>query len=473
MVGTTRGGPKVVVIGGGLAGITAALELVRRGATVTLIEAKQRLGGRVGSFAAPSGTATEDEAIDYCQHVGMGCCAHLQQLIQELGQTNDWSVHKQLHFFGPTGRYQRLAAWPWVPAPLHLSGWLWKWPQLTLRDRLSVARCLWRMRQLPLDDRTAGILAWQWLQQHGQTENALQHFWSTIVVSALGEELSRVSLAAVAKVLQDGFMRSRDAFHLWVPQRPLGELFGTRAHAHLERLGVYFRMGTAADEIRHISSEELQVETTGGCFSAEAVVLAIPWHQLTRLRYSPELATVAHMAQNAARLQASPITGVHTWWDRAWLEQPHAAIVGRLCQWVFPKPQGAGGHVSAPVSDSADTWLTGIYYQIVISASRDLRGLPPGELRELLQADLVEVFPQVRQARLLACKRVTDPQAVFSVSPEAHACRPATDVHPRLAVAGDWTRTGWPATMEGAIISGLAAAAHVLQATAQPRYAME
>ncbi len=449
-----------LIVGGGLAGIAAAIKLAECGVRVTLCESRQRLGGRTGSFAIRDSSGVEIETLDYCQHVGMGCCNNLKELIALLGQEHEWHAHRQLHFFGPQGDYQLLNAWPLLPAPLHLTGWLLKWPQLTIRDRLSVARGLLAIRKLPLDHQTASQSALAWLQAKGQTPPAIEHFWSTIIVSALGEELARVSLAGVAKVLQDGFLNRRDSFHLLVPQRPLGELFGTLATERLQRLGVQICVGAAVNSLKQLPSGRMRVTMAQGSHEADAVIVAVPWHQLSRIEFVENIGGLQDIAASASQLQSSSITGVHTWWDRAWLDVPHAAIVGRLAQWVFPKPNselrdpnGATNHLPKG--------LKNVYYQIVISGSRSLRGIEASQLASIIHDDLAHVFPAVRDSRLLACKPVTDPQAVFSMTPESHQFRPAIAVGPRVALAGDWTQTGWPATMEGAILSGFAAAEHV------------
>ncbi|MEM7557965.1 MAG: FAD-dependent oxidoreductase, partial [Planctomycetota bacterium] len=233
----------VAIIGGGLAGIAAALRLAKSGLSVQLIEAKSRLGGRTGSFSS-SGSGGSGKTIDYCQHVAMKCNTAMLELIAELGQDEDWRPQETLHFYGPDGKYSPLSQLP-LPAPLHIGHWLWRWPGLSLRDRLAIARGMLKIYRLNLSSANLDqISGYDWLKQVGQTQNAIERFWATIIVSALGEECHRVSLAAVAKVLQDGFMKRRDAFHLLVPERPLDKLLNVQARDKLVNLGVDCHMSS-------------------------------------------------------------------------------------------------------------------------------------------------------------------------------------------------------------------------------------
>lgn len=451
--GSSTQPPHTLVIGGGLAGISAALWLGRHGKPVTLVESKRRLGGRAGSFAVSNPEKSDEEqVVDYCQHVGMGCCTSLKQLISWLDQEEHWDEHSQLHFYGPTGNYQRLSALPLLPAPLHLASWLVRWPGLSWRDRISVARGLLKIGGLRINGELDQLVALDWLREHGQSSRAIQHFWSTIVVSALGEETSKVSMAAVCKVLQDGFMKNRSSFHLLVPNRSLNFLFNEGAALQLRQLGVQV---LCSQKVESVSSEHdrFRVRFNNDMhLMCDAVVLAVPWHQLPHIQLpSPDICST-NGAPIAPKLNASPITGIHTWWDRAWLPTPHAAIVGRLCQWVFEKPSNAASEAARDDSERH-------YYQIVVSASHNLTARDAGDLGQRIEEDLHQVFPLSRDARLLKYKAVTDPQAVFSITPGLNAERPETQTSVRgLYLAGDWTNTGWPATMEGAIRSGFAAA---------------
>ncbi len=480
-----------IVVGGGLAGIATALALAKQGVKVQLLEARRRLGGRTGSFTqslsekgsdplrrgqklnendpppkgqTPFRTGSQpdsNETVDYCQHVGMGCCTNLRQLIDWLGQREQWETHRSLHFYGPDGNYQRLASLPLLPAPLHLTGWLMRWPGLKTADRFAVARGMLAIRKLAIDQKTDTQAAEPWLVSHYQTQAAIDHFWRTIIVSALGEELSQVNLSAVAKVLQDGFLNHRDAFHLLVPKRPLGELFGTLAEQKLGEVGVNVQLQTRVQRLVQHSEHSFSIDTEQfGILTPDAIVLAVPWFRIRGLVEATSSVLMANIAQAAAKITESPISGIHTWWDRPWLDTPHAAIVGRLCQWVFPK------HDCQSTVKANDGEY---YYQIVVSASRQLPRGDSAELMRQVQQDLAFVFPKVRNATMLRMQVVTDPLAVFSVGVKSSELRPKTEVAgSNVWLAGDWIQTGWPATMEGAILSGWTAAEKILASWGTP-----
>jgi squalene-associated FAD-dependent desaturase len=449
----------VIVVGGGLAGIAASLALRRRGFAVQLIEARRRLGGRVGSFVDP----VTEASVDYCQHVAMGCCKGFRQLIQWLDQEEHWEVHRQLHFYGPQGQYQRLSGIPVLPAPFHLAGWLLKWPGLTLSDRITIARGMLAIRAIQINSNSDDLIADTWLRKIRQSAGAIENFWRTIIVSALGEELHRVSLSAMAKVLQDGFLNDRQAYQLWIPKLPLGQLFGAMTETVLAARGVQTLLGTKVRCITSGDNEKVTVELSNqDHLQADALVIAVPWFRIAGLIPDSSNVTLLQIAKNAGKIESSPISGIHTWWDRPWLDTPHATIVGRLAQWVFSRPSEQTGPVDSH------------YYQVVISASRGLPGGSDEILKRQLHEDLAFVFPKVRSARLLRIQAVTDPQSVFSLTPQCARLRPKSHVvGTRIWLAGDWVSTGWPATMESAVLSGMLAAEDIFskyQADTLPNY---
>ncbi len=462
---------QIVIVGGGLAGCTAALALAREPESaarfqITVVECKSRLGGRVGSYTDQA----SGMSVDYCQHVGMDCCTALKQLIQWLDQEPLWRVERDLYFFGPGQQRQKLTALPCLPAPLHLSSWLWNWPGLQWQDRWQIARGMLAINRIPLVGARAEQLelmsARQWLHAHGQSERVLDRFWSTIIVSALGEQLDRVGLLPMAKVFQDGFLRRRNAYHLLIPQRPLDELFGHRFHDALLAEGVDVQLSTTIAEAQWRAAECQRLTLSNGTtIHPDRLIVAVPWHAVGQVLNDCEDGEVRRIVQQASQMESSPISGVHTWWDRAWLPTPHAALVGQLCQWVFPHAEDHASDVAVGPQRGTNEH----YYQIVISASRMLPRGDQQEVARLIEEDLREVFSEAREARLLRVRVVSDPQAVFTVAPGTGQLRPTAGTRlGNIHWAGDWTGTGWPATMEGAIRSGLAAAQAIAQAVGRP-----
>lgn len=456
------GAPKVAVVGGGLAGIQTAMHLAKHGCQTWLIESRSRLGGRVGSFTDPQ----SGQPIDYCQHVGMRCCGELIRFIEGTGQKNLWHEHSTLWFRSREGKPFRAAAWP-LPAPFHLSGLLLKWPDLSPLDRIAIAAALGKLiRTRPTKDFDQQM-AIEWLKRHRQPQNAIDSFWNTILVSALGEQLPRITMGSVHKVMIDGFAATKDAYHLLVPQRSLSELIDQTSKESLAKIGVRIVAGQAIDGLRRNPSGTWSLPTkTSSSLLPEAsefhaVVLAVPWHRLGMILSDASIGSLPKLAEslsNVEGLDSAPITGVHTWWSKKWFNDPHAILIDRLCQWVFPGPLETQS-ASEPNADEH-------YYQIVISGSRDLPKGDSQAVLRLVEDDLREVFEELRNsgAKLLRGKVVTDPQSVFSVS-SGHAqgrLEAATFGEQGLFLAGDWTATGWPATMEGALRSGSLAANQVL-----------
>lgn len=476
--------PRVAVVGGGLAGIQASIHLARHGCSVELFESKSRLGGRVGSFFDP----ISQSYVDYCQHVGMVCCSELRRFLQLTSQETLWSIQDSLHFVSKSGKKISVSAWP-LPAPLHLSGLLLRWPDLRAVDRLQIARgliALMGVQSSPTFDKTPAL---DWLRQHGQSEQAIAAFWTTILVSALGEQIHRVTMGPVRKVLIDGFAATRDAFHLMVPQHPLSDLIDQNCRKVLTQLGVRVRVSESVDQLNQLQNGTWKVTTANEPPSEEqaagtlrrndfdAIVIAVPWHRFHNLfnKFDSKITTSgpdekpitpASISELASQLEASPITGVHTWWDRPWLAQPHAILIDRLCQWVFPGPREVHSHRG----DKTTEPCTETYYQVVISGSRDLPRGDPATILEWIQKDLAEVFPESEKSAMIRGKVVTDPQSVFSVSPGHETSRIQQDVlgAQGIFIAGDWTDTGWPATMEGALRSGSLAAEYVLRHLKRP-----
>jgi len=429
--------PHVVVVGGGLAGLAAAAALSGAGVRVTVLEARRRAGGRAASFEDPIAGGL----VDACQHVAMGCCTNFLDLCRQAGLTDALRRDRTLWFIGPDG--DRAACTPsrLLPAPLHLGPLLFSMRHFSLREKFALGMGMLRLAR----HRGAAVegTALAWLESVGQPERVIRLFWQPVLESALGESIDLVGVEAARKVAVDAFLAHPDAADLHVPVEPLGTLFGERLAAWLAGRGVIVEAGRAATAIER-DDAGLVTGVRAGDLSipCDAVVVAVPWRQTARL--VPDL--VPHLAPEAdASLAGSPITAVHLWFDRGCIDLPHAVLVGRVSQWVF-RP------------DEAEHRASG-YCQVVISASRGLLGGDRAAVVPTVVEELRQVFPAARAARLVDSRVVTDPTAVLSVRPGVDAVRPsATTSVPNVFLAGDWTATGWPSTMEGAVRSGRLAA---------------
>lgn len=451
---------RIAIVGGGLAGLACAAALSGRGHRIELFEARRSLGGRAASFQDPA----TGELIDHCQHVSMGCCTNLADFCRRTGIADCFRRDRVLHFFGPDGRRNDFAAASWLPAPLHLGPAFMRLSYLTLRERFAAATGLWRLARVAPSAANASQTIADWLQRDGQSPRLIERFWSVVLVSALSESLDRITVEAARQVFVDGFMANRRSYEIEVPQVPLGVLYGERMLAWLAAQSVIMRLGSPVRKIVvggrwSVVGEEQQATATersplvvhadGAAQEFDFIICAVTWRRLAEL-LDQELKGAIPELDEIDRIESAPITGVHLWFDREVTDLPHAVLVGRLSQWVFRRTmQPDQGH----------------YYQVVISASRQLAGRDrEGIIAEVCE-DLRVIWPAAREARLLHARVVTDQEAVFSVRPGIESCRPSQQTPiGNLALAGDWTATGWPSTMEGAVRSGYLAAEAALAA---------
>ena len=438
---------RIVVVGGGLAGLSAAAALAESGLAVDVIESRRKCGGRAASFEDPQ----DGSLVDACQHVAMGCCTNFLDLCRRAGFGSELRRDRTLWFIGPDGTRSACTPAGWLPAPLHLLPLLFGMSHFTVWEKLSLAYGMMRLavRQTIATDSTEPTAA-RWLRSR-QPDRVIQLFWQPVIESALGESIELVGISAVRKVVVDGFLAHPQAADLLVPTEALGKLFGTKLVAWLGDQGVTVHTGRTVTGIQYGDSQEV----TGVCcgedvLPADAVVLAVPWRAAARL--VPDVLPPVDES-----FVGSPITAVHLWFDRQIFDLPHAVLVGRVSQWVF---QGDEEHIEKNEKPSGVAKEERAHHcQVVISASR---GLCDGNREQLLKtvvAELREIFPEAQAARLIRSRVVTDPTAVLSVRPGIDTVRPSarTPIQ-NLFLAGDWTQTGWPSTMEGAVRSGRHAA---------------
>jgi squalene-associated FAD-dependent desaturase len=443
--------------------------LAGRGLQITILESRPRLGGRASSFTDPA----TGELVDNCQHVSMACCTNLDDFCRRVGIDSMMRRDPELVFMSPEGRVSRFRA-GMAPAPLHLAGSLLRSSLFRFREKVQIARGLASLA-LARDERPGEPFS-DWLVRHGQGIRAINLFWAAILTSALNERPEQMDVGYARKVFVDGFLRNRFGYQLELPLVPLGELYGSRLQAYMRDQNVSVQLTTG------VRSVDLDVEDglrgvilrSGDLLAADFVILAVPFDRVSSL--IPENArgclTALACVEN---LQASPITGIHLWFDRTVCPFDHVVTPGRLIQWVFNHTAIQGR--TASHSDFADDMAPSLerpgtdsqYLQLVISASYDLLGLDKIAIRDAALGELGEIWPEARVARVLRFWVVTEHGATLSIRPGVDAFRPPqrTPID-GLFLAGDWTDTGWPATMEGAVRSGYLAAQGVLENLDRP-----
>jgi squalene-associated FAD-dependent desaturase len=444
---------RVAVVGGGLAGLSCAAALAQRGFQVTVLESRRRLGGRAASFADPA----TGQLIDACQHVSMGCCTNLAHFLHTIGLNHYLAPQPRLHFFTRDRRQSVFSADPW-PAPFHLGRALFGAHYLSPGEKLRVAWGVFALaRASPSDD--PPLL--DWLLAHRQTRRTIDRFWSVVLVSALNEHVDRVGLKYARKVFIEGFLRHRDGFVVHVPTVPLGKLYGDELRNWFTRHGVTIQENAGVRRMVMTNSKPSVgslLLRDGSSVTADWYVLAVPFERALDLVPEALVANEPYFG-NIRNLRPSPITSIHLWFDRAVMKLPHAVLIDCVGQWVFNRGEVAPGEH---------------YVQVVVSASSDLKQQGRGDIESTIVGELRQLFPGVGNAKLLRSKVVTEHTATFSAVPGVDRWRPpqASPVA-NLAVAGDWTATGWPATMESAVRSGYLAAEVVLERAGRPERVLQ
>jgi zeta-carotene desaturase len=426
--------PRIAVIGGGLAGLAAATALGGAGLEVDLYEARAFLGGRATSW--PVG-GEEAEMVDNCQHVLIRCCVNLLDLYQRLGVAHKVRFYREFRFIEPGGRTSLMKRGI-LPAPAHFAGSFLKLKCLGLADKISIARAMNAIpgeRRRPDLDRISML---EWLREKRQTQRAIERYWRQVLVSAINEEPDRMAASHGFQVFWLGMIARADSYEMGVPDVPLRELYDERSLPANVRL--HHRSPIAA--IEQANGEVAAIRVADRLEQADYYISALPFERLKPLL--PELPV------QWSAFGHSPITGIHLWFDRPIADVPHATLLDRTIQWFFNKSEGR-------------------YVQLVVSASRSLTEMPRNEIIELAVRELGEFFPIAKEARLEKAQVIKEVRATFSARPGLEALRPASVTGMRnFFLAGDWTRSGWPATMEGAVRSGYLAAEAVMEAAGTP-----
>ena len=432
--------PRIAVVGGGLAGLAAGCALADSGFPVTLFERRPYLGGRASSYQHP-GTG---EVVDNCQHVLLGCCTNLIEFYRRLGVENQIRWYDEITFLLPDGSASTLKP-SWLPAPMHSGPSFLASSVLDLKDKLAISRALVAlMPGLPADN---GENFQSWLMRHGQTKQSIDRFWAPVLISALNDELDHVSVRYAALVFRESFLKSAEAGRMGLPAVPLSQLYGEAA-SYIEARGGRVHLRAAVDSIQ-ADDDGVRVCVGADDVRADFAILATPFNGVAKLL--PDTPEMKPLREQAGYFGSSPITGIHLWFDREVTPLEHAVLLERTIQWMFQK--------SKILNTRRESRETGSYLELVVSSSKTLVDKSRNEIIDLAMRELAEFFPAVKEAKLTKATVIKEVHATFSPTPGSDAYRPShTSPWPRLLLAGDWTATGWPSTMEGAVRSGYGAA---------------
>ena len=408
--------------------MSAAIALADDGAKVTLLERRPEVGGRVYSYPHPALAETVDS-----QHVVLGCCTNLLDLCAKAGASEAIRWYDELVFLEPGG--QRSVMKPgFLPAPSHQTMSFLRAPMLSLRDKAGIALGLMEfLRGYPASDAESFRT---WLQRTKQTERAIQHFWEPVVVGALNDGFDRCSTKYAGKVFHESFLRSPEGGRLGIPTQPLSEFLAPVARlARGQKAGVQRLEQTADGWVVIADSAE---------YRAKNVVLAVNFKEAERL--------LPHPLMDFSPFVHASITTVHLWYDRDVTGIDHAVLLDTRIQWGVVKSRIRG-------------WARerGSYLELVISASEVELGMGREAILQSALRELELFFPAVKDAMLVKSGVLKEARATFSVTPGLDRFRPQQRTEwPGLFLAGDWTATEWPSTMEGAVRSGRLAAGEVV-----------
>jgi hydroxysqualene dehydroxylase len=475
----TSTGSRVAVVGGGLAGIAAALDCADAGARVTLLEVRPRLGGAVYSFER------DGLRIDNGQHVFLRCFAAYRALLARLGSDSGVWLQRRMEIplVRPGGELTALRR-SGLPAPLHLAGALLRYRMLTVRQRVAAARAALALGRLdPRDPALDRLTLGAWLAAHGQSPHAISTLWDLIALPSLNLPADQASLALAAFVFKRGLLERADAGDIGFHRRPQSEIVGEPALRALRDAGVEVRLGWGVESVTmggdgfavwrrggdaRVGQGEADAEATAHTATgdsadrsasarvgdaervdSDAVIVALPRARAVDLiePLDPDIAS------RAKSLRDTPIVNIHVVYDRRVSEQRFVGGLESPVQYVFDR------------SDSAGAGESGQYLALSQSGADEEMGMSVETLRERYLPALAELFPRARAARVERFFATREHAATLRAEPGAGALRPGPRTAvPGLVLAGAWTDTGWPATLESAVLSGHAAAREALGA---------
>ncbi|MFA5910046.1 MAG: hydroxysqualene dehydroxylase HpnE [Vicinamibacterales bacterium] len=438
----------VIVIGGGVAGFSAATALAEAGARVLVVEARPGLGGRATAFRDPE----TGERVDNGQHILMGCYVDTLALLARIGASDRvrWQAGLALSMTDQRG-HQSVLKLPPVPSPLHLLGGVLAWDALNWRERMSILRVgaalgpANRLRQ-GYGGQEGGETVREWLTRHGQAPRLCELFWEPLALAALNQSIDQAAAPYFVRVLEQMFGPDPLSAALVMPAVPLDELYAEPARAWLEARGHEVRVNAPA-KVEVAGDRVTGVRVRGEHIPAAAVISTVPWHGLGSLFDSPP-AVLAGTIADASALASLPIVTVNLWFDRPVMHEPLLGLPGRAFQWVFDRRAIVGG--------------SGSHLSMISSGAEAIVSMPNDALIATALADVRAAVPAARSAAFRKGLAVREKRSTFSLAPDAPP-RPQTETAIRgFLLAGDWIDTGLPATIESAAVSGHRAASFVV-----------
>ena len=449
----------VTVIGGGVAGMSAACALAGTGFRVQLVERRGYLGGRASSYLHPG----VNEVIDNCQHVLFGCCTNLIGFYKRIGVADKIHWTRDMTMIEPNGRRSRLGPFEmgrWgLPAPLHGTPSLLSAKAFSLADKLALGRAFRAMMRHGAIDRSTETLG-AWLRRHKQTRGAMDRFWRLVIASALNADIENIGVPYAAKVIRELFMNSAEAGAMGMSTVPLSELYAS-AERFLNEHGGRVVYNSNVESLNWDQGEQQwSIETRNGLLTADFVVVALPFEAAGKLLAKmPATDGACELMRKIEMHEHWPLCSVHLWFDREITDLPHAVLLDREIHWLYNKSR-------------LQPWRKwkGSYVELVVSASRSFAALSREEAITQSVRELAEFFPAVKEAKLEKAALIKEVRATFGVPPRIDAARPdAESPWPQLYLAGDWINTGWPSTMESAARSGHLAAEAVCRAEGEAK----
>ncbi len=441
----------VIVIGGGVAGFSAATALAEAGARVLVLEARPGLGGRATAFTDPE----TGERVDNGQHILMGCYADTLKLLDRIGASDlvRWQAGLALTMIDQLG-HESVLKLPPLPSPLHLLGGVLAWDALSWHERLSIIRvgaALGPTKGSRSEGRNFSSAeriinretVREWLARHGQAPRLCELFWEPLALAALNQSIDQAAASYFVRVLEQMFGPDPAAASLVMPAVPLDELYAEPARAWLEARGHEVRTNAPA-KVEVADGRVTGVRVRGEHIAAPAVISTVPWHALGGL-FDDAPAALANTIANASALGSLPIVTVNLWFDRPVMHEPLIGLPARAFQWVFDRRAivgGAGSHLSL-ISSGAEAIVAMTNEALIATALADVRS----------------ALPAARAATVRKGLAVREKRSTFSLAPGAPP-RPQTETAiSGFLLAGDWVDTGLPATIESAAVSGHRAAA--------------